>query len=66
MIIIIPQQRQRGGNAYRGRNRGNNRGSFRGTDRNNQQQQQNTRFKCVDTSSPSDTNRRNRGAGISF
>ncbi|CAF1018835.1 unnamed protein product [Adineta steineri] len=64
----IPQQRQRGGSGYRGRYRGNNRGGFRGNDRNYQQQQnqqqnqQQTQDSNGDTSSPSDTTRRNRGA----
>ncbi|CAF2824442.1 unnamed protein product [Rotaria sp. Silwood2] len=55
----IPQQRQRGTSTYRGRYRGNNRGGYRGIDRNYQHVQDSS----IDTSLPSDTNRRSRGGG---
>ncbi|CAF3866124.1 unnamed protein product [Rotaria sordida] len=53
------QQRPRGTSTYRGRYRGNNRGGgYRGIDRNYQHVQDSNN----DTSLPSDTNRRSRGA----
>ncbi|CAF3409447.1 unnamed protein product [Rotaria sp. Silwood1] len=55
----IPQQRQRGTNTFRGRHRGNNRGGHRGIDRSYQHVQDSN----IDSSLPSDTNRRSRGGG---